>query len=88
MSRDLCWNGDLYLHKKLDGMFVFGFASTSKKEEHGMEEEANDYKINFFLNYPWHVAELCPSPRTNIVISMKFLSMERWERKTYVSVCH
>jgi hypothetical protein len=56
MSKDLCRNEDLYLHKKLDGMFVFISLRhhRDKKRENRAEEEGeegNDYKIHF-SNYP------------------------------------
>lgn len=48
MSRDLCRNEDLYLHKKLDGMFVFvslrHHRARAHRENKKMKEEANDNK--------------------------------------------
>jgi hypothetical protein len=46
MSKDLCRNEDLYLHKKLDGMFVF-ISLRHQRTQRRRREEGNDYKIHF-----------------------------------------
>lgn len=74
MSRDLCRNGDLYLHKKLEGMFVF--VSLRHHTSEGEGKKGNDYKIHFLT-----ILEMLPK-RTNIVISMKLLNEAE---RTYVS---
>jgi hypothetical protein len=45
MSKDLCRNEDLYLHEKLDGMFVF-ISLRHQRREAKKKEEGNDNKIH------------------------------------------
>lgn len=74
MSKDLCRNEDLYLHKKLDGMFVF----ISLRHQRGQGEkvkkkqEGNDNKIPFLNILGTKSLNKANIKQANIVISMKF----------------
>lgn len=92
MSRDLCRNEDLYLHKKLDGMFVF--VSLRHHTTLGLATRTRRWRkrpmtikfTSLTILEIFRVASLLW--RTNIVISMKFLNGAGIGTRTYVSACH
>lgn len=55
MSGDLCWSEDLYLHKKLDGMFVF---VSLRHHRANQERRKRAMTIKFIFYYPWNVVFL------------------------------
>lgn len=102
MSKDLCQNKDLYLHKELDEIFVFisfrfDITERSKKKRQQAEkkeERPMTIKSSYISNYPWNSTEVDSSIlwRTNIVISVKFLNgtmmkTKTNEKRTYISAC-